>query len=126
MNIELYTCTDPDNKLEKTPALVKTITGDLHGDTSLTKPSFRCYGAYESGVNYVHVPLLNRWYYVEEVSLVNNKIFELHCSCDVLQSFKSYLTSDNVKVYDKQTRVYSDQTPFKTENIIIATIEGVR
>lgn len=38
--------------------------------------------------NYVYIPMFNRYYYINEIISVRNKIWELHLSVDVLMSFK--------------------------------------
>ena len=41
-----------------------------------------------SNINYIYIPLLNRYYYVTDIILLNNNMFRFICSEDVLMSLK--------------------------------------
>lgn len=125
MQIDFYKCTDAPNKLSKTPTLIESMTGQLNSAVDLVQPVIRVRGTYDMESNYVHIPDFERWYWIEGVELVNNQMFNVTLSCDVLQSFGSYLNADTVKCYDGVSRVDSDTTPFAGENIIFVSIEGV-
>lgn len=125
MDIEFYTCADPPNKLEKNPTATVTLQGEFNANVDIVEPTIRISGKYDFASNYAHIPAFNRWYWIEGVELVNNQMFNVTLSCDVLQSFGSYLSADTVKCYDGVSRIDSDTTPFEGENIIFVSIEGV-
>lgn len=125
MDIEFYTCADPPNRLEKTLTPTITLSGDFNANVDVVEPSIRCHGTYDMVSNYVHIPAFNRYYFIEGVELVNNKQFVVSLQVDPLQSFKEYLTPDNVKCYDGYTRIDGDTEPFAEQHIIFTAIEGV-
>lgn len=125
MVIEFYKCVDPPNKLEKTPTATVTLEGDFNSNVDVVRPSITCHGAYDFSSNYVHIPAFGRWYFLENVDLLSNKRFTVSLAVDVLQSFKEYLTPENVKCYDGFMRVDGDTQPFESKHIIFTTIEGV-
>lgn len=125
MDIQFYTCADPPNKLDKTLTPTVKLTGDFNANVDVVEPSIRCHGTYDMASNYVHIPAFNRYYFVEGVELVTNKQFIVSLQVDPLQSFKEYLTPDNVKCYDGYTRIDGDTEPFAEQHIIFTAIEGV-
>ena len=38
--------------------------------------------------NYLHIPALSRYYFIDDIFIRTNNTYELHCLVDVLQSFK--------------------------------------
>lgn len=125
MDIEFYTCADPPNKLEKSPTATVTLQGEFNANVDIVEPTIKVSGKYDFASNYAHIPAFNRWYFVEGVELVNNKQYIVSLSVDPLQSFKEYLTPDNVKCYDGYTRVDGDTEPFAEQHIVFTAIEGV-
>lgn len=125
MDIEFYTCADPPNKLEKNPTATVTLQGEFNANVDIVEPTIRVSGKYDFASNYAYIPAFNRFYFVEGVELVNNKQYIVSLSVDPLQSFKEYLTPDNVKCYDGYTRVDGDTEPFAEQHIIFTAIEGV-
>lgn len=125
MEIEFYTCADPPNKLEKSPTATVTLQGEFNANVDIVEPTIKVSGKYDFASNYAHISAFNRWYFVEGVELVNNKQYIVSLSVDPLQSFKEYLTPDNVKCYDGYTRIDGDTEPFAEQHIIFTAIEGV-
>lgn len=125
MDIQFYTCADPPNKLDKTLTPTVKLTGDFNANVDVVEPSIRCHGTYDMASNYAHLPAFNRYYFVEGVELVNNNQYIVSLSVDPLQSFKEYLTPDNVKCYDGYKRIDGDTEPFAEQHIIFTAIEGV-
>ena len=75
--------------------------------TSIMAPIFLL-SDYDPSYNYVYVPSWGRYYFVNDLTLGNTDMFELHCNFDVLASYKSSIgaytcfverTTDNTK-YD--------------------------
>lgn len=48
--------------------------------------------------NYLHAPELGRYYYIDDVILLTGSRAELHCSVDVLMSYKDQILSLDVNV----------------------------
>lgn len=46
--------------------------------------------------NYVYIPLFERYYFITNITRLDNKRVEIDCKCDVLMSFKEDIT--NLKV----------------------------
>lgn len=86
MNISLYKTTSDKRVVNKTVTLIKTVTGSLKSDCSITSPQIEL--AYDAGLlecNYAYIPDFGRWYYVQ-VTTSAQRIF-IDCKVDVLKSF---------------------------------------
>lgn len=77
----------------ETPTHIVTIDGvDTEVDYDVTK------------FNYAHIPFFNnRYYYIEDIVSVNNRLWELHLKCDVLYSFAAEIYKSNAVVTRSST-----------------------
>ena len=92
MMLNLYKNTSENERLDKTNYLtmVNTLYGSFKDVTSITNPSIIIeYGVID--FNYVYIPILNRYYYVEEVISVKNRLWQIRLKVDVLMSYKSII-----------------------------------
>ena len=92
MMLNLYKNTSENERLDKTNYLtmVNTLYGSFKDVTSITNPSIIIeYGIID--FNYVYIPILNRYYYVEEVISVKNRLWQIRLKVDVLMSYKSII-----------------------------------
>lgn len=78
----------------------------LKEETSLMNPTF-ILSTYDPRYNYVHVPYWNRYYFVKDVTLNIDGVFEIACTLDPLATYKASIgetttyierTSDNTKI----------------------------
>lgn len=87
------------NTTDEIEVLDKTLTGSISREcvlvnTDVLNPILKL----ESIVidkNYVHIPTFNRYYFVQTVETINGMHTLLHCSVDVLMSYK-----DEIKELD--------------------------
>lgn len=70
----------------------------LIDDTSLAKPTFRMKDTdIYMTANYCYVDSLRRYYFIDDITLSKGFAY-LHCSCDVLMTYKEQLRLQNVIV----------------------------
>lgn len=103
MTITLYRNESEPEKVDKTLVTIRTVTGTLRAETSLTDPTIQFTGtlAAFSGVNYVHVPDFGRYYFVTGVRSIRDGLVELSMHVDVLMSFSTQIRQ-NSAIYRKQ------------------------
>lgn len=133
MNIQLYkNFSKRANSTKQPTGTYDTKNVALKDKTNVKNPVFVLSG-YDPTYNYIYVPTWNRYYFIDDVVLGNTNLFEVHCSCDVLATFKSVIntytcfverTSDttkyDVELYDtaissKEKVIHSSQA---TTNLI--------
>lgn len=88
--INLYVNTAENDRVDKTNYLtqVGTLIGAFKEETSVMNPQIIIeYGTIN--FNYIYIPILNRYYYVNEIISVRNNLWKIRLNCDVLMSFKS-------------------------------------
>ena len=133
--INLYKNTAENDRVDKTNYLnqVGTLYGVFKEETSVMNPEIIIeYGVID--FNYIYIPLLNRYYYINEIISVRNNLWKIRLNCDVLMSFKTeilnlecyvsrneYTYNDYIEdnllplEYDKQVEEYVPTTPTNLE-----------
>lgn len=145
MDITLYQWTGRRNTVNKTLPTGTAVSGYLYQETEVLKPTImirRAGGEWK--YNYLHIPILNRYYYVDSVRAFSDR-WEVYCSCDVLMSYRDQINaltapvvqseggnayaSNRTNAYD--TRAQLDKVEFpatglfsKTGSIIMLTLKG--
>ena len=87
-------------------------------DSSIVDPTFilRTQSKVLEG-NYIYVPNLNRYYYINNYTLSHERIY-IECHVDVLMSFKKEIKNENVivKRNEKLFNMYLDDNQYKVQN----------
>ena len=92
MELNLYKCSDGDNVINKTLAEKLTINITLKRDVNITAPQIILMndnGAFFNQYNYAEIPELWRFYFIDSVTSLNNKMESLALRCDVLETYKA-------------------------------------
>lgn len=86
----LYRNSAESNRLDKTEYLtiVGTVFGVYRDDTSIINMSVKIEYPELIDFNYIYIPNINRYYFVIDIMLMSNKIYELNLQCDVLMTYK--------------------------------------
>lgn len=94
MNGTLYKCESPENYINKTINEGQSVTLHFKDDSSVQKPTIYISTAYDMrDYNYIHIPSMHRYYYIEDVT-VSQQRYICKCRSDVLMSFKSYFLNE--------------------------------
>lgn len=113
MNIELYRCKSPKNKLNKTLEKTVTISATIYEyEQNRNRLSFRFTVSDVGEFNYIYIPDYNRYYFVESVSLSENGVNVYECECDYLMTYKTLINQLSVKCKGSTKK-------FITNNVII-------
>ena len=101
-----YLQNSENGKLDKTLAEVGTILGTFNQAIGLKTIDVDITG-YARDFNYVWIPTLRRYYYVDSVDLISADVTRLHLKEDVLMSWKSLIRSQTAFI-ERQENVYDD------------------
>ena len=85
--LELYKVTNQPNELTKTLNNAVVVNGSFRGEIY----SMDVIVEIESNTydfNYVHIPSLNKYYFLQNLVHVNAKIIRMQLHCDVLMTYK--------------------------------------
>lgn len=88
VTLELYKVTNQPNELTKTLNNAVVVNGSFRSEID----SMDVIVEIESNTyefNYVHIPSLNKYYFLQNLVHVNAKIIRMQLHCDVLMTYKS-------------------------------------
>lgn len=104
MELNLYKCSDGDNVINKTLTEKLTINITLKRDVNITAPQIILLndnGAFFNQFNYAEIPELQRFYFIDSVTSLNNRMESLALRCDVLETYKSDVLASNARFLRK-------------------------
>lgn len=144
MLAKAYNTTSNNNTINKDLVLVKDIDIRFKKEVNRYNPIIMLKYDDIIDFNYIHIPKLNRFYYVDDVEIYPNKIYMLTLICDVLMSFKDdilnsqanitvqtnyndYYNFDYASEVRKETNIYNSDVVFDdVQTTILCTIGGVK
>lgn len=96
MEVTLYKFNKRINstKIVNVSGIVKQVS--LKGATSTLKPTFIFSGSFDFNLNYLKFN--GNYYFIEEVVLIKNELYELNCEMDYLASYKSEIQATSAYV----------------------------
>ena len=97
MTAILYNNVSDNREINKNITEISTIDLTIYLDTNVLNPVFKVKTFNNTG-NYLYVPSLNRYYYINNYILSNQCVY-LHCTVDVLMSYKNEILNSEVLVY---------------------------
>lgn len=116
MTITLYKNESEKNKINKTLVTVATLTGTLRDSSSIINPEIIIEYDNPTGFNYCYIDAFNRYYFVTNITVINNKLLKLSLKVDVLESFKASILAQNI-IIDKSTSNIDEYLP--DDNLIV-------
>lgn len=114
MTIKTYLFLGDSRKVDKTLTLVDTyLNADIVGDMSIQSPIISLQLDSFTDVinfNYIYIPELRRYYYVENSTIREDGFVQIQCRVDVLKSFKTDILASTQYV-ERQENKCSYQVP---------------
>ena len=92
MVINLYKNESDNRVIGKSLTAMGTLSNViLKDDTNVANPILIIDGSFNfSNVNYIYAPTLDRYYYIDDVTLSQRRVY-VSCHVDVLETYKTYL-----------------------------------
>lgn len=143
MELILYRTNDADNVINKTLSNKLSIDIALKRSANITSPQImleELLGIDFNDFNYAHIPDLNRYYFINQITSINNTVWQFDFNCDVLETYKNdilnslarfrrnikdgdYLnTSIDHNIFNTVTKFNSDVTIEDDKNLIMITV----
>lgn len=75
-------------------------------DVSITDPVFwlKDYTGFNvATANYCYIDTLDRYYYITDIVVINNSVYEIHCHVDVLKTYASGIRSNTAVIARQQS-----------------------
>lgn len=145
MELRLYRTLDNENVINKNLSLIHTMNIKLKDTVSITNPTLilsEVNGLDYFQCNYCFLSEFNRYYFIRDIELLNNKNYRMQLEVDVLESFKEdilnsyaeisrtikqgdYMNINDVIDLRKEIDIYENEIALINEkNIILSTIGG--
>lgn len=109
---------DEFNKIIKTPKTVLTVQGNYKNPANITDITLTVNAdlIQLTGTNYMHIPILKRYYYISNVTSVRNGLCEIVGTCDLLMSFSAEILANTAIVKRQQNKwnLYLNDGSFMT------------
>lgn len=126
MDIIFYNNKSDSRQLVKELIQGITLSGTLRKESSLIKPNITIESSEIIRYNYVYIPLFRRYYFINNIDIIRQNIWNLDLEVDPLMSFKKDILSYNV-IVDKQELVtngdeYIDDGSLVTDNKMFSRI----
>lgn len=114
MTIQLCVTNDPINKVSKNVGVVATLTGTLREPSSIIDPVITVEHS-PTGFNYCYIPDFKRYYFVSNITVMQNGLIEMSCHVDVLKTYAGDIKSFEAIVQRQENsyNTYLDDGVFK-------------
>ena len=118
MDIKIYNNTSEKVKVGKTLINVRDISGELKEACDIINPVIIISGENLSSYNYLYIPIFNRYYFIIDIKVIRNNLWEISCHCDVLETYKDSIKA-NTAIIKRQESIwdlYLNDEKFKAES----------
>ena len=124
MDVELYKCKSPKNRLNKVLEKTVTVSATLYEYTqNRNRLSFQFTVSDVGELNYNYIPDFRRYYFVESVSLAENGMNVYECVCDYLMTYKAIISGLSIKCRGSTKKhITNDVTIDRTESNVLITL----
>lgn len=107
MVIDFYKTQSESNRLEKVLTDKLTINGTFKSEIDIINPIISLRSDEQLlQYNYVHIPDLNRFYFIEKVEITQTAIYTINLSIDVLMSYKEQIKDLRVVIKQSNKNPY--------------------
>lgn len=114
--IELMNNQEELNKITKSPALVRSLTGSLRDEADIVDPEILIeFNGTLVDCNYMHIPELNRWYFITKIDSVRTNLWRVTGHCDVLKTYSEAILGTEAVIarQEFQWNLYLNDSMFK-------------
>ena len=103
--IELMNNQEELNKITKNPALVRSIEGEFRDEEDIVNPVILIeFDGTLTDCNYMHIAVLNRYYFITRIESVRTKLWRIYAHCDVLKTYSEAILGTEAVVARSESR----------------------
>ena len=115
----LYNNKSPNEKIGKNLTQLNSFSVVLKEKTSVLNPVLIIESSSDLyQANYLYIQELGRYYYINDIALLHDDIYEIHAHVDVLETYKSGIKSNKAVIARQQNlyNLYLNDQDFRTYN----------
>lgn len=121
MTIVTYSNMSDNNVVNKELSQLNSFTGTLRESTDLLNPTIRLTNIPTNSLtkmNYLYSPELGRYYFVTNIQIVRENVFDIECHVDVLMTYAAEIKAQTavIKRQENLWNLYLDDGIFKVYN----------
>lgn len=125
MEIDLYQYQGNPNTINKTLSNPNALSGYMSNDLDIDSPTIKL-ASYDLKYNYVYIPSLHRYYFIDNVDIDPNGIWHIKLTLDVLKTFAENIMNATVHVTEGESDQYdisqsNTATPLKVFDTVTLT-----
>ena len=124
MDINFYKNTSDNNVLNKNITLISTHNIKLKDECNIITPSILIHGDISNDINYAYIEKWGRYYYVRDKKSLNNGIYEVNLTVDVLMSHKDKILNLQC-IIDKQQDLTNINKYYNDGSFIVSSKEFI-
>ena len=109
MTIRLLTTKSENNRIDKSYRVDNEISGDIKDQCSILSPTIILQLDSYPVSNYAYIVELNRYYFIQDIVILCDGVYQLSLRVDVLMSYKSQIKSLDVIVNKQEKRYNSNK-----------------
>lgn len=128
-DVTLYTNQSEVNKIGKTLTPIATYSGTLRETCDIFNPILNIddfnLGEVIGNVNYMYIPVFKRYYFINKIESISNRIWRFYGNVDVLETYKDDILKQQAVIarQENQWNLYLNDGTFKVyQNPAICTI----
>lgn len=98
--MELYNTIDDDNVINKEKTLLATFPIKYKEEVDIVSPVIPLRVVDEFDVfkcNYCFLTALNRWYFITDINILGDNLYQIQLECDVLETYKDDILNSAVE-----------------------------
>lgn len=125
MTVDFYVCDSDRRNLYKNTSLVFTTDFVFYENSSIMQPRLRlAYNANITGCNYMYIPPLNRFYFIDDITYNNAGEMIVTGQIDVLQTYQNQIAgiTCNIARYENYDLSLCPDTNILVKNYNIINI----
>ena len=115
----LYNNKSPNEKIGKNLTQLNSFSVLLKEKTSVLNPVLIIESSSDLyQANYLYIQELGRYYYINDIALLHDDIYEIHAHVDVLETYKTGIKNNDAVIRRQKSKfnLYLDDPDFHTYN----------
>lgn len=118
MTVTLYNTSSENELLDKVLTNPITLSGTLRNECSVVNPVLNIESNSIITSNYCYITEFNRYYFINNVTVLRNNLYQLELSVDVLMSYKTEIRNQTATIsrQENQYNLYLNDASFKAYN----------
>ena len=102
MKIELYSYSGKVNTIEKDLGIATEKDGYIKGDCNILAPIIKLTGTDLFNFNYCYIPIFNRYYFIDDCTILSNGVSVITLSIDVLKTYSTAILASYANIKESE------------------------